>query len=308
MKNFFVFLFVVIIVVFTSCQKEEIVIPVNIETIRAQLVEFPVPSKEEVQSKISEQNSLKSASNESVTLTRIFPLEEWTYEINDNYANKYLIYYELNKDGYREKLLTIRQEFQIVDGEIDESGYGLEISIGCPFSKIFYVNNRDYLNQITVFFHFNDGAEFAYYLDRSYLGEVKLPPIADGKWQLSVTYDDGDMRQSFMSNLIDWNNESITLKFNIKSSSNVHLKINREYLKDATLIQVVGKDENGNFQYFLIPINGEGFDEIIALFDLPFQINRIYICGDSGCRYYHIGDDFDMVIEILTGVIYYRLL
>lgn len=308
MKNLVVFMFfAVMAIVFSSCQKNEELLPVDTDVIRAQLMTQPVLTKEEVQQKVAEQNSLKSASNEPV-LVRLFVLDQSTFEVYDDHAIKYFVYYEINQNGYREKLLTISQQFDVVDGQIVSDGYSLKVIVGCPFSRYFLLENQNYVNQVTVFFHFADGTEFAYHLDRN-SSEVKLPPITDGAWQLSVSYDDGDMQQSFMSNMINfWEDEVVNLRFYTKSTSKIHLEINRSYFsEDIKIIQVSGKDQDGNWNWFLLPVAYEGFDEIVN-FDLPFQIRYVYLCGEDGCSVYSVEDDIETEINITTGAIYYKIL
>ncbi len=302
-----VFLLVVIISLL-SCQKEEMLIPINAEEIRSELLSVPAPTKEEVQQKIAGQN-LKSAGygmNEGPVMVRIFALDEQTYEIYNDYVVKYLVYYEINYNGYREKLLTLRQEFRVQDGKIVLDGYSLDISVGCNFSRDFYLKDQNNVSQITSFFHFENGEEFAYFMNGS--GLIKLPPIAGGLWQVSVEYNDGDMNQKFLSDFINFYEDvNINLRFNLKSNlEKINLKISADYVLGASFIQIVGEDENGDYQWCLLPIPLQTFDDIVNL-QIPFNPKRIYICGENGCNVYTI-DDIDIEINITNGVVTYKLM
>ena len=292
MKNFIVLLVAMLFVgVFTSCQKEKNFVPIDTEAIRSQLASLPVISKEEVQQKITEQNNLKSANTEPV-LVRIFPLDKNTYEVYDDHAIKHLVYYELNQGAHRTKFLTLNQTFPVANGVVDTTQYHLDINVGFPFSRGFYFKDQNDINQLTFFFHFNNGEEFAYFGDNG-SGSVKLPPIADGQWQINVVYNDGEMHQEFMSNLINfYGDELITLKFNILPVGNTkaYVKIDRNLINsDTRSIEVVGKDDDGNWIYFLYPINSDGLNDILSVPVSFSNITRVYVCGsNSGCMAYGV--------------------
>lgn len=309
---------ILISIMFSSCNKdsENFVPPVtepavmaqSIDTlaIKAQLSAVSVPSKEKVQEKIAE-NSLKSA-NVVTSLSRIFSLDSSTYEVYDNYAVKHLVYYEVDKSAHVKKLLTLNQNFPVNNGIVDTTQYYLDIQVGCPFNRYFLFKDQNYISQVTVFFHLKNGEEFSYFLENNF-GSVKLPPIANARLQVSVTYDDGDVRQSFYSRFINFYvDEFIGLNFDMIQESNLVLKINKSFLgvvSNPSTIELVGKDSDGNFQYFLCPINLDGFGDIVSL-SIPFYLTRIYICGDDESYAYSMLNVIP-VYNMATGEITYRL-
>lgn len=285
MKKFVALFVVIFVVIFSSCQKD-IEVPVSIESIRAQLAQVASPSKEEVQTFLSEGN-LKSASIEDdATMVQLFPLNVSTTAVENGFAIRYFMYYEINGDGYRRKQLMISQIFPVKDGKIDQNNYTFKYDINCPFSRSFDLSERNYVRQITFFFHFEDGTQFVYIGERNY-GTVMLPPLANGKWQLNIAYDNGDMYQEFNTELVNFGSDIINLKFEVKKDNIVSIvKIAKEMMQGAYLVQLEGENKNGDIIYVNYQfINYETLPSLLS-FNAPFEVKYITICGMNGCWRY----------------------
>lgn len=296
-KNALIFVIVMFSLLFTSCQKEENMMPAvtDVEAIRAQLAAVSLPSKEEVQTFLSsdvqvavskQSSTLKNSfvkGSDELTLVEIFPLDKNTYEVYDDHAIKNLVYYELG-NSYRQRFLTVKQQFTVSNGVVDTTKFTFSYEVGCSYSRYFNFKDCNYINQTIFFFRFDNGRQFAYYGDNSCY--VKLPPIAGGKWQISVSYNTDGVYQSFMSEMIDFYGESlINLKFQVKKENTVsiiEIKTS-DFLKSANFIGLIGKDEQNNFVYFDYPFSyDESMPEVVS-FAAPFDIQRINICGSYGC-------------------------
>lgn len=310
MKNLALIFVIIIGFFFTNCQKENSseMLSVDTEAIRAQLLATPVPTKEEIQLVLAEK-SLKSATieDDQPVLVQIFPLDARTYEVYQDFAIKYLIYYEINSDGYRVKYLTIRQEYTITNGIIDNYSSNISLEVNCQFGKYFGLRNMNDINKITYFFRFDNGKQFAYYGNGT--REIKLPPIAGGKWQLDVVYYDGDLSQQFSTYLFDYYSDQYILELNIQiKQSNVYatLEMNKSFLDGAYIMQVIGENKNGDFIYMSYPLLFTGELKETVSFDLPFEIQRINICGTNGC-YSYSEQNWRLVVSIPSGKKTYQM-
>lgn len=288
MKNVFLLLVVITFCfVSTSCQKDDELSIVDIQSLKTQLASVPDPSKEEVQLFIEDGN-LKSASIEDdATLIELFPLDISTTAVVNGVAIKYFIYYEINANGYRVKMFMVSQIFPVKDGKIDEKNYTFEYDINCPFSQRFDLKERNYINQIIYFFHFDDGTQFTYVGERNY-GSVLLPPLANGKWQLSVSYDNGDMYQEFNSELVNFDKDIINLKFEVKKNNIISIvKVDKELTQGAYSIQFFGENQDTGDRVYVNYrlISDESLPSILS-FNVPFEIQYVIICGMNGCWRY----------------------
>lgn len=288
MKKFFVLL-VVIFLSLVSCQKDEELSSVDIQSLKAQLASISNPSKEEVQFFI-EGGNLKSASMEDdATLIELFPLNVSTTAVVNGVAIRYFMYYEINANGYREKMFMVSQIFPVKDGKIDDKNYTFEYDINCPFSRRFELKERNYINQITYFFHFDDGTQFTYVGERNY-GSVLLPPLAGGKWQLSIAYDNGDLYQEFNSELVNFDSDIINLKFEVKKDNVIAVvKVDKELTQGSYSIQLFGENQNnGDMVYVNYKlINEESLPSVLS-FNAPFEVQYVIICGMNGCWRYEV--------------------
>lgn len=280
MKNT-VWFFVIMILFFFSCKKENVVpVTIDIDGIRAQLVAVPTVTKEEVSVLLST-SGLKSATTDLVSV-QIFDLSSDVYKIDDKQAIKYAVYYEINSSSSLSKFLTIKQFFQVKNGVVDTSNYTLGYEVGCSLSRDFQLSATGNVNQIVYFFHFNDGKQFTYYGSPS---GIKLPPIANGKWQLIVTFYDGGLLQQFMSDLIDYNNQSniINLRLDLKNINTVSIvKIDKNLIKGADNIWLGGYDPSATYQGMTFKIAFDDSMPSLISFEAPFNIWDIKITSLNG--------------------------
>jgi len=300
----------VVIIFLTGCQKD---LFVNNEAVRSELVRQPIPDKSEIQAVLN--GTLKSGvinSNEPV-LVQIFALSSDLYEIGENYAIKYLVYYEISQDGCRNKLITIRQQFELVDGVLGEYQISDSYEVGCPYpySKEFFVPTSQNVEQISFFFRFNNGEQFAYF-GKWGSSKVSLPNIADGYWQLQINYNDGDIEQSFISDQIDFDDDyQINLRLNLKKE-NIIAKVE---IERASLVNVYSisfrswSEETGEYLYMNYPVYREdGMPQIIS-FSLFFKPTGMYVCGINGCCYINLAEEQDGDLSILeeNGITIYKI-
>lgn len=297
--------FCVLIFAFISCQKEEPTKNIDPTAIRSQLAAIAAPSKEEILAMIS-MSPLKSATDDRVTLIQIFALTQETFEVYDDHAVKHFVFYEINQNGYREKFLTINQRFEIYNGVVDMTTYTLDFEVGCQYSRYFFLKDQNYVIRINYFFRFNDGRQFAYFGNNN-SGQIKLPPIDGGQWQLEVIYDDGDLQQRFSTKMINFNGDQM-LKLDIRlEDENIVSYVEMENIltNGAYLIQLATfSEETGQYLYVNCPMlyneNLQGY----IFFSAPFDIKIIVICGINGCNEYYTGN---MGWSIRDGKKVYRL-
>ena len=300
-KNYLLVIVVIILGMFSSCKKELMENPIDVERNRAEMAQAANPPNNEVQVFI-ENGNLKSANIEDdASLIEIFPLDSRTYEIYTDKAVKYFVYYEININGYRQKMLTFSQIYPVKDGKVDLSQYVLDdIQVGCPFNRYFTLKNGNDISQLTYFFHFDDGRQFTYFGDRNSY-RIQIPPIAGVKIQLTVAYDNGDMAQQFNTELFGYYDESsiVNLKFEIKKDNILsYIKIDKSLLQGAYSIQIYGEDpDNGNTLY--VNYRFEGYESTLdkLSFAAPFsKVMFVNICGMNGCWQYQVKLDADSTV------------
>ncbi len=303
MKKLVVFMFfAVMAILFFSCQKEEFEIPIDKEALKLQAEKWAIPQAEEINV-----SSLKAGWSDSITV-KIFPLESMNYYFQEDSLVRLLNYYELKK-GRINRTIMFSQFIPILsNGKADMNNYRIgNLIAGCPLSKTFYLTSQNNINNMRAFFLFKDGGQFGYNCDT--YGYVRLDPLADGNWVVDVSFYNPNQR--YVSERINfYQDDLISLKFQMKEVSKTHIEINRKFLtEDSKTLEILFLDKNGEEEQLTVPILNEGFDEIISL-TIPDIKNvfGFYICGDSGCQYYTVGDQVDMVIHIENNVVYYRLL
>jgi len=284
--SFFSILFFVILCFLFSCKNQDEVVLNSRVMIKSQLAKIPMPPKEEILNAVGSGGPLKVISDgyTPATLVEIFPLDSTTYFVGEKVAKKFFVYYEFNSDGYRTKFLTIIQEFPLTgDGKIVETEYRLIVEIGCSLNREFHLSKYDYVTQIVYFFHSDDGKQFAYYGNVNDV--VKLPPIAHGNWKLKMTFNDGDLTQSFFSKTIDFssNSDTIQLDYGIKNENILSVfSINKRFIKRAFRVEFIGFDEKEQLSYFSQPcLCGDDLNESV-IFNLPLKIvTKVIIYGDN---------------------------
>lgn len=273
--------FVIIILFFFSCKKENIVpIVIDIDGIRAQLVSAPTVTKEEVSALLST-SGLKSATTDLISV-QIFDLSSDVYKIDDKQAVKFAVYYEVNANNSLLKFLTIKQFFPVKNGVVDTSNYTLGYEVGCSLSRDFQFSVAGNVNQIIYFFHFNDGKQFTYFGSPS---GIRLPPIANGKWQLMVTFYDSGLLQQFVSDLVDYNNQSniINLRLDLKNKNTVSIvKIDKNLIKGVDNIWLGGYDSNATYQGITFKVIYDESMPSVLSFEVPFNTWDIKITSLNG--------------------------
>ncbi|MEI7688934.1 MAG: hypothetical protein WCI91_01975 [Candidatus Nomurabacteria bacterium] len=276
-----VLLFTIIFLFFFSCKKESVPVVIDIDGIRAQLASLPSVTKEEVSTLLSSVSGLKSTTVE-LTSVQIFDLSSDVYQINDKQAIKFAVYYEIDSNNSVKKFLTIKQFFTVKNGIVDTSNYTLGYEVGCSLSKDFQLSATGNVNQIIYFFHFNDGKQFTYFGNPS---SIKLPPIANGKWQLMVTFYDSGLLQQFTSDLVDYSNQSniINLRLDLKNKNTVSIiKIDKNLIKNADNVWVGGYDSNANYQGITFKVIYDESMPSMLSFEVPFNIWDIKITLSNG--------------------------
>lgn len=288
-----------------ACQKNE---ELNVGLIKNQLLNLSIPNKDTIQDCMAR---LKSITLDEFTIVQVFPLDERTYYVDHNSAVKQLLYVELNADGKLVKLLTIAQTFKVEEGVLDTTDYDFSYEVGCPFNRGFQLASGNNIVGITYYFHFYNGFQFAFFVDKidSY---VFLPPIAGGKWQLEVSYDDGLVPQKYSSSMIDNYQESELINLKLQpSKSNVAcvVEMPTSWLKGAYLIQLswinlnTGIQENVSYPVL--------YDEELhykMLFPAPFKVEDVFVYKniDPWFNWYNMGN-VERGITIKDGVLYYTI-
>jgi hypothetical protein len=304
MKNLFVFLFVVILTVLTSCQKEYDLVPVvvDFEAITLQLDNAPMPSLEKAEALDEQSLSLKSAEKYSI---KIIPCDQKEYEFdqNRNIASRYLNYFKRSESGYLLNKLTLKENFNIsADGIIDLNNSCLTLyKVGYGFKRDFYLEDSDNICRVEYFFRPEKGEQYSFFSD--WRGFIEIASSLNGKWQIRVNYCDG---QVFSSGLIDYYNQNEILKLRLdleKEKVVSSINIDRLWIEGATNLILVGKNED---QRMNIPVL---FDEELPeriIFSAPFDINYFMISGPEKYDRYFIRNAISVSISIADGSKMYR--
>jgi len=295
-------LFIIFIGFFFGCQKEDELSNVQTEEIRSQLASLPAPSKEEVKTKLSS-DGLKSATvDNQPVLALILQLDGWTYEINSEWAVKYFVYYEIGQDGYRQKTLTLVQKFPVVNGQIVTSQYNLEVRVGYLFYKTYYLNDQNNIQQLIYLFRFDDGQQISFF--NKWTGEIDLPPIGKGKWQIEVVYG-GDMEQRYHTNPINYDTDSnvLTLSISLYSENNIESNINidKDIINGFYLLTLQGINKGGQYCFLNYPVLWDNNLPQRIIYSAHFDIENVTVCGGTGCFSYFTKNAKSTTIS-LTGV------
>lgn len=303
MKN--VLLFVIFTLLFISCRKDENLIPVDTEAIRAQMVAAPALNKIEVKSILPAELKLKDGpvttpitQAEELNLIQLFDLDPKMYVFTDKVAVKHFLYLEVDSYSNRKKEFTIHQIFEIKNGVIDASKYSLEYEIGSVYSREYFINVSAMVSQITYILHFDNGKQFSYNGNNG--PRVQIAPIANCKWQILAYHWDGDLAQEFASDLIDYFSQSNTVNLRLEvKSSNVKstVKMSKNLFIGAMSIVLEGKDTQGN----QASINSRvAYDQSMpskVSFDAPFDIKTVTI--------YYLNNNYAMFYTKDSKIIVY---
>lgn len=295
MKTIIVLL-VSLLVVLSSCENQDDVV-INTESIKSELAALPSPEKQEFTDVINSNYStskLKSASTQ-ISLVEVFALNEETFEVYDDYAVKKFVYYEISNQGERVELLTMLQQFQIVNGKLDTSGYSIEYKIGCNDSREFSIDNDAEIWNVICMFHFENGSQLAYYFEGD-SERIKLPNIANGNWEVAVTTFDGDLIRELTTGYIDFENEPEELCLVVQPKDvNVAAKcsVNKEILKDIYYIKFIGEDlETGEDIWFYVPFRYNENLQGILVFNLPFYPKWVILVSEYSEKWSWIQDNW----------------
>lgn len=280
------------VTIFASCEKEEViepievVAPINTQVIMSQLALVPILTLETVQDSISAKNTQLKDGSVTKPIIRLFELDFRTSKIEGAYAYKYLAYYVLLNQNLRE-IITIIQKFPIKDGKIDTSIYMLDFKKFGILDRNFFFNedDRNYINQVYCHLRSNDGVAFGFYIN-SY-DAINLAPIANAKWQLEVTYYNGQINPTYMSNLLNYDSPS-ELKMIVKvekENINSVFRIQSSMMNDVDYIQLFG--DNDQF----ISYRFKAYESMPAWLSFPanFDVRKVLICSIfQGCNNYEV--------------------
>ena len=284
-------LFVVILVIFMACQKNNDIVPtVNVENIKAQLAIAAMPDSAKAEAVETE---LKSAVTAAYTI-KIIPCDEQVYEINEyeSTASRYLNYYKRASNGYLFNRLTLKETFSIVNGEIDLNSSRLNLyKVGWGFKRDLYLEDPENICRVDYFWRpeKNSVAQFSFFSDWDW--SVEIPSSFGGQWQIRVHYCDG---QVFASDPIDYYNqhEVLTLRLYLETEKVVStINIDRSWIEGAENLVLFSKeDENGEFQRLDYPVLFDNTLKERIMYSAPFDIDRIRISGPQMWDYYSTQD------------------
>lgn len=295
---------------FPSCEKEE-VLPIapeqpveasvlDIDAIRTKLGTIPLPTEEEVKVKLSEQQTLKSASIATLS-AKIFTLLEYTYEISNYKAVKNSLCIEVNNSGYFSRVFTLYQTFAIVNGKIDDTKYDLKVQAGCPFSKVIKVKDELNTNYIWYWAHLymENGEELGYFDPNEVFSEshrLEIYPIKGVTWEIqvgaNVQYGLGKNRYEILSvpiikeDLFIKNKDSqsdieVSINFNLAKESNLFLEIPKDHYlwnawSDFWIESIFLYSQDGKNLRLEVGSNGVG-DSSKRIFPVPFALGQIQV-------------------------------
>lgn len=302
MKRLF-YCLVLCILVFASCNKEsDLLIDSmdNFEAVKAQLTSVIVPSSSELTTLFVGNTSgptLKAA--KILSIVNIYPLAQETYEVGYNgdevVAMKGFAYFELSSNSDKLETVTIKKNFVVKDGKIDPTSYWLTYTFECPFPlfKVFSINTRGagYIQKVTCMFTFNDGRRFSYNVYTTENG-IRLPNLADGKWEIEVETYDGYDHRILTTGSIDFASSDTELFVKIKTKeTNIVSQciINTSKLVDVRRIRFFSEDpQTGDIIFIDIPFRFDSSLQDNVLFDLPFFPTSVAVMSDTFCHEYLI--------------------
>lgn len=302
MKTLFVLL--VCVFMFVACNKENDVIIINYEAVKAELAAQKNPEKQEFIDVINSSAPKLKAASKIISIIEAFPLAEVTFEVHETYAVKKFVLYYISNQGERLDLLTMLQQFQIINGKLDTSGYSIEYKTGCDDSEFFDINIPQgvYILELTCTFHFENGSEFAYRIFNGNLNRVKLPNIGKGKWEISAITDDGDLPRRQTTGFIDYDYEGNQL-YLVPQPKEVNvvakLSIPKENLEGVYSIKVWAEDpETGEEIWIYIPfVFNRELSNKNLLFSLPFHPQGVVLMSDMFPWQEYYGNDMIAIQE-----------
>ncbi len=289
MKKALITFMVILVGIFTSCQKEETLAPFDETSIRGEVMAMPAPTVEEFVTFVNGP-ALKSATIEEGPLTMVmaFPLDARTIIISGNMATKFFLLYTF-VGNTRIGEITVSQVFTIKsDGKIDPTSGGLQEAMpGCPFKEDFFIQSNEYFQAVRMSCNFSDGRQISFNGQLNG-NSVKLPPLEGAIWQLLLSYNDGDLYQEFLTNTINFYEipREVKLKINVdKDNIMSYIQIPKKYLVDASYIQIFTENvETGEITSYaeFVPVYDESLPEYV-IFGVPFEnSNRVNVYGNHG--------------------------
>ncbi len=284
------FIFVVVCAaVFTSCQKDEVTIPLDNEAIRAQVMDAPVPTTSEFIA-FAEGIKTKAATLDALPLpvVMVFPLDSRTIIISGTKATKFFLLYEFN-GNQRSKEIMISQQFTIKsDGNIDSTSGSLqEATPGCSFKEEFTILSDQYFQGVWLSGNFKDGRQITF-AGQINGNKINLAPLEGCVWQAKVDFYDGDLFQQFLTQPINFyaTTHDVKLKIEIKKDNiKSYIEIPKEFLVGAEYMQIftenVTTGEITSYAEFN-PVYDETLPAYV-LYGVPFEnSNRVNIYGSFG--------------------------
>ena len=271
--------FLLIFFLIASCKKTEFV--GNDQMVRAALAAAPLPSVDKCRDVVVAGTGMKAA---DIVLIEVFPLAQETYTISLESAQKYLAYYELYLTGERKELMTIIQEFHIINGVLDTSQYLLRFELGCQFSRDFTV---PIASNFTVwdthcYFHFTNGQEFSYRIQGG-KPQLKLPNLGNGSWEVTILTDDQDMLRNVTTGLIDYHgSDLLSLVIDAKYQNSIgKIVLKKTDLVDVSSIRI----GNPKGDYLIaFHYNQDMPDKLY--FDIPLVPTSIALVGKDFFKLY----------------------
>lgn len=318
MNRIYSLLVVIIIVIFTSCQKEEEVLipetqpvaiakPIDVANIQNQLSLIENLSVQTTQDSIEAKSTpkLKSGSEEEVPDdVEIFPLPKEYFTVEGDVAVKYFTYWEV-KGLEIKKALTVKQLFNIKNGVVDKNYFQVDFFVGYLFFDSYSLNVGGWISEIKFMLRSTKTNKvFSYVTNNS---NIEVPPVDGAQWQLLVSFG-GYAPQRYATDLFDYTNKSgvVNVRLEVKSKKVVSIVyITKNLLpKGVSTIQIGRTESNGQYVYKLVDVmNDESTPESIFI-EIPFDAEEVAIYGETWGYGYRTHDYLPIVYREDGTIIY----
>jgi len=291
-----VLLFVIFVLSFSSCRKDENLVSIDVDAIRTQMmtaVDLTVSQVQDMLNQKSSQPKLKdgtlpSGQEQQPTMVRVYVLDQRTFEVTGTTATKNFLYIETDESGNRTNLLTIQQMFQLKNGSVDLNNYTIRYQVGCVYRHEIFIDVPGSFNQITYFLHLENGDQFFYYGNNGNM--IQIYPIAGCKWEFDAYHWDGDFWRNYKTTLIDYYSQSNVVslildvkKENVKST----VSMDRSFIQNAEDVVLIGEDAQGITRRIGYKVSYTSSLPSRISFSAYFDIKEMIISNQYGSSFYY---------------------
>lgn len=338
--NRILLLVVIIIAIFTSCQKEKVLIPetqpveavvtlskAEISALQKEAALWPVLTQKQAEALVSVRNKqdtilsniqvadilseIKDLKDGRISQNTVIirALNSQEYQVTNNTLTKLIGCLVINEEtGELIQQWTYYLSYPIVNGEIDFTSFWFDYEFDCSKDYTKVLNKTTDVYGVKLNFMGNDNVSFSYYAevfnDGANQNNIKVTPFENGSYIVTGTNKTfGHSAKMFETRIFDCYNSDF-LDMVIVGNSNVKssVSIDTSLLEGVNSIVLRGYDDQGNDVFTYRDVLQT--QQVSSLsFLATFNITRVRICNNDGCWEYPVE-----LVKTEGGISFYKII